>query len=73
MHVVVLGHVDAGKSTLMGRVLHAVGAVDAKRQRRNERDAAERVRLRSAGPSRWTRRRRSDRAGSPSTSRRRGS
>ena len=42
MHVVVLGHVDAGKSTLMGRVLHAVGAVDAKRQRRNERDASER-------------------------------
>lgn len=41
MHVVVLGHVDAGKSTLMGRVLHAVGAVDAKQQRRNERDAAE--------------------------------
>ena len=40
MHVVVLGHVDAGKSTLMGRVLHAVGAVDAKQQRRNERDAA---------------------------------
>ena len=27
---VVIGHVDAGKSTLMGRVLHAVGAVGAR-------------------------------------------
>ena len=40
MHVVVLGHVDAGKSTLMGRVLHLVGVVDAKQLRRNEKDAA---------------------------------
>ena len=73
MHVVVLGHVDAGKSTLMGRVLHAVGAVDAKQQRRNERDAAAMGKALSVGPSRWTRRRRNDREGSPSTSRRRGS
>ena len=25
LHMVVLGHVDAGKSTLMGRLLHDVG------------------------------------------------
>ena len=39
-HVVVLGHVDAGKSTLMGRVLHAVGAVSQRQAHRNQRDAA---------------------------------
>jgi elongation factor 1 alpha-like protein len=26
LHLVVLGHVDAGKSTLMGRMLHEVGS-----------------------------------------------
>ena len=31
IHLVVLGHVDAGKSTLMGRMLHELGVVD-KRQ-----------------------------------------
>lgn len=25
LHLVVLGHVDAGKSTLMGRLLHELG------------------------------------------------
>jgi elongation factor 1 alpha-like protein len=29
LHLVVVGHVDAGKSTLMGRVLHALGQVMA--------------------------------------------
>ena len=27
LHLVVVGHVDAGKSTLMGRILHALGQV----------------------------------------------
>ena len=27
LHLVVLGHVDAGKSTLMGRLLHELGSV----------------------------------------------
>lgn len=30
LHLVVLGHVDAGKSTLMGRLLHDLGYVTAK-------------------------------------------
>ena len=37
--MVVLGHVDAGKSTLMGRTLHAMGAVSQKAAHKNERDA----------------------------------
>jgi len=27
LHLVVVGHVDAGKSTLMGRLLHGMGEV----------------------------------------------
>ena len=41
LHLVVLGHVDAGKSTLMGRLLHDVGAIGAKEVHRNEREAAQ--------------------------------
>ncbi|KAG9397256.1 Elongation factor Tu GTP binding domain [Carpediemonas membranifera] len=37
--VLVVGHVDAGKSTVMGHVLHKLGAVDKKALRRLERDA----------------------------------
>jgi len=40
LHLVVIGHVDAGKSTLMGRVLHLVGTVSDKQVHRNTRDAA---------------------------------
>lgn len=40
VHLVVLGHVDAGKSTTMGRLLHEVGAVGTKESNKNARDAA---------------------------------
>ena len=40
LHVVILGHVDAGKSTLTGRLLHATGMVTQRQAHRNERDAA---------------------------------
>jgi elongation factor 1 alpha-like protein len=33
----VLGHVDAGKSTLMGRMLYELGKVDEKERISNER------------------------------------
>lgn len=41
LHLVVLGHVDAGKSTLMGRLLHDLGQVGAKEVQRNQREAAQ--------------------------------
>jgi elongation factor 1 alpha-like protein len=41
LHLVVLGHVDAGKSTLMGRLLHDTGAIGAKEVHKNEREAAQ--------------------------------
>ena len=34
---IVSGHVDAGKSTLMGRVLYELGKVDEKERAANER------------------------------------
>ncbi|KAG2498490.1 hypothetical protein HYH03_003742 [Edaphochlamys debaryana] len=40
LHLVVLGHVDAGKSSLMGRLLHELGLVSAKDAHRFQRDAA---------------------------------
>ena len=39
VHVVVMGHVDAGKSTLSGRVLYALKAVDDRAVHKNLRDA----------------------------------
>ena len=39
LHVVVLGHVDAGKSTLMGRLLHDLGHVDDRAVRKNQQAA----------------------------------
>ncbi|KAJ3506778.1 hypothetical protein NLJ89_g6680 [Agrocybe chaxingu] len=35
--IVVIGHVDAGKSTLMGRLLYELGRLDEKTKRSNER------------------------------------
>ncbi|PPR03834.1 hypothetical protein CVT26_000832 [Gymnopilus dilepis] len=35
--IVVIGHVDAGKSTLMGRLLYELGRLDEKTRRANER------------------------------------
>ena len=35
-----LGHVDAGKSTLMGRLLHATGAVSQRQAHKNEKESA---------------------------------
>ena len=40
LHLVVLGHVDAGKSTLMGRLLADLGLVPAKTLHRHQHDAA---------------------------------
>eukprot|EP00963_Diacronema_lutheri_P004232 scaffold320_cov335-Pavlova_lutheri.AAC.9 len=41
VHVAMLGHVDAGKSTLAGRLLHATGGADAKAMREAQRAAQE--------------------------------
>ncbi|CAD7698398.1 unnamed protein product [Ostreobium quekettii] len=41
LHLVVLGHVDAGKSTLMGRLLHDLGYVGQKQVHKNEKDSAQ--------------------------------
>lgn len=38
--MVVIGHVDAGKSTLMGRVLHELGTLSDKEHTSNERASA---------------------------------
>lgn len=35
-----MGHVDAGKSTLMGRLMHDLGHISQKEAHRNQRDAA---------------------------------
>ncbi|GIM12701.1 hypothetical protein Vretimale_15995, partial [Volvox reticuliferus] len=40
LHLVVLGHVDAGKSSLMGRLLHELGLVSARDDHKFQRDAA---------------------------------
>lgn len=40
LHLVVLGHVDAGKSTLIGRLLHDLGRVDSKTAHKNQREAS---------------------------------
>lgn len=41
LHLVVLGHVDAGKSTLMGRLLHDLGHVSQKEAHKNAKEAAQ--------------------------------
>lgn len=40
MNLVVIGHVDAGKSTLMGRLLHLLGSLSDREQTSNERTSA---------------------------------
>eukprot|EP00898_Chlorokybus_atmophyticus_P006570 jgi/Chlat1/6914/Chrsp52S06586 len=40
LHLVVVGHVDAGKSTLMGRLLAELGVVTEKQMKKHVRDAA---------------------------------
>ncbi|KXZ49597.1 hypothetical protein GPECTOR_20g453 [Gonium pectorale] len=40
LHLVVLGHVDAGKSSLMGRLLHELGRVSEREAHKHQRDAA---------------------------------
>lgn len=47
LHLVVLGHVDAGKSTLMGRLLYDLGAIGQKEMHKNEKAAAEMGKVRS--------------------------
>ncbi|KAF8592451.1 hypothetical protein K439DRAFT_1610256 [Ramaria rubella] len=42
VNLVVIGHVDAGKSTLMGRMLYELGRIDEKRRTANER-ASEKI------------------------------
>lgn len=41
LHLVVIGHVDAGKSTLTGHLLHCMGLVSGKEMHRNRRESAE--------------------------------
>jgi translation elongation factor EF-1alpha len=36
-----MGHVDAGKSTLMGRLLHDLGQVSQKEVHKNQRESAQ--------------------------------
>lgn len=40
INLVVVGHVDAGKSTLMGRLLHLLGSISDRQQTNNERASA---------------------------------
>ena len=40
MNLVVVGHVDAGKSTLMGKILHELGSLSDKEHSSNERASA---------------------------------
>ncbi|KAG0597181.1 hypothetical protein M758_UG318500 [Ceratodon purpureus] len=39
LHLIVVGHVDAGKSTLMGRLLHLLGRVTQKEMHKNEKES----------------------------------
>ncbi|CAM6125926.1 unnamed protein product [Calypogeia fissa] len=39
LHLIVIGHVDAGKSTLMGHILHLLGRVSQKDMHKNERES----------------------------------
>jgi elongation factor 1 alpha-like protein len=41
INLVVIGHVDAGKSTLMGHLLYKLGYVDKHQQKKTEKMAAE--------------------------------
>lgn len=41
LHLVILGHVDAGKSTLMGRILHELGILGKKEVHKNEKESAQ--------------------------------
>lgn len=50
LHLVVLGHVDAGKSTLMGRLLHDLGFVSQKEAHKNAKEAAQMGKV--SGPTR---------------------
>lgn len=49
LHLVVMGHVDAGKSTLMGRLLHDLGQVSQKEVHKNQRESAQAGKVRQAG------------------------
>jgi len=44
-----IGHVDAGKSTLTGHLLHSLGLVTNKEMHKNRKEAAERY---APGPTR---------------------
>eukprot|EP00798_Chlamydomonas_sp_ICE-L_P023983 gene23983-9558_t len=41
LHLIVLGHVDAGKSTLMGRLLHDLGVLGKKEAHKNAKESAQ--------------------------------
>lgn len=47
LHLVVMGHVDAGKSTLMGRLLHDLGQVSQKEVHKNQRESAQAGKVRT--------------------------
>ncbi|KAJ7527947.1 hypothetical protein O6H91_16G077400 [Diphasiastrum complanatum] len=40
-HLVIVGHVDAGKSTLMGRILHLLGRISQKEMHKHRKEANE--------------------------------
>ncbi|KAG8964732.1 Hsp70 suppressor, GTPase facilitates ribosomal subunit dissociation [Tulasnella sp. 419] len=40
LSLVVIGHVDAGKSTLMGRLLYELGQMEERKRRENERESS---------------------------------
>eukprot|EP01025_Chloroclados_australasicus_P032937 TRINITY_DN3345_c1_g1_i1.p1 TRINITY_DN3345_c1_g1~~TRINITY_DN3345_c1_g1_i1.p1 ORF type:complete len:625 (+),score=99.89 TRINITY_DN3345_c1_g1_i1:195-2069(+) len=40
LHLIVLGHVDAGKSTLMGRLLYELGLIDQREVHKNQKEAS---------------------------------
>jgi elongation factor 1 alpha-like protein len=43
LHLIVVGHVDAGKSTLMGHILHLLGRISQKDMHKNERESKQQV------------------------------
>lgn len=48
-----IGHVDAGKSTLTGHLLHSLGLVSNKEMHKNRKEAAEKVRPGLSGHQKW--------------------
>jgi translation elongation factor EF-1alpha len=56
--IVVAGHVDAGKSSLTGRLLYDMGGIDERMMEKLNKKAIERSRLEGSGTPLWWRVRR---------------